>query len=202
MTHQPILAEKSLPKGAYHGARVPVVLKVEGGLHYLRGNRTPYFSLTCTAHRKGFPEQYQGGGADHTTILRHWPRFADLAELHLSDVDGVPMHAEANGWYWLAGAAGGLGERFHGGNGSDAKAAAECLAIFARHCRIGYGEAVAILLRCLAYGHERFGDGVGNPREMWKRICESMKPQWKAEAEACIARHNLKIYGDTWKGAA
>ena len=110
MKNNPILAVTS-----YRAHRVSMTVKAEGGLHYIGGNAKPYFSLTYTEHRKGFPNQCQSFGADHSKILKYWPRFADLAALHLSDIDGVPTHAEANGWYWLAGALpGNAGQEYHG----------------------------------------------------------------------------------------
>jgi len=198
MTDAPILAARSLPAGT-DGYRVPLTFRVEGGLHYIAGNRALYFSLTYTQHRKGFPGQCYSGDAGHDVILRYFPRFADLAALHGSDIDGVPMHAEANGWYWLAGALGGADERYHGGGFhpflGDGKSEPECLAIFAKECRITLGEADVIASRVLSR-QEAFG--WGGARQLWAAMMADMRPRWKAEAEAAIARHNLHVYGDTW----
>jgi hypothetical protein len=27
---------------------------------------------------------------------------------------------------------------------------------------------------------------------------DDMRPRWKAEADAAIAHHNLRVFGDTW----
>jgi hypothetical protein len=67
--------------------------------------QTRYFSITVA------------GAPQHELVLKLWPDLAPLVALHLSDVDGAPHSAEANGWYWLAGACGGLGEEVHGANG-------------------------------------------------------------------------------------
>lgn len=81
-----------------------MLLTVEGGLHYLKGNATPYFSLTCWAHeRHGQRWINSFAGCCHDEILRHFPRFADLAALHMSDIDGAPMHTLENGFYHLGG---------------------------------------------------------------------------------------------------
>lgn len=195
MTEGPLLAVRSLPAGT-DGYRVPLDFRVEGGLHYLRGNTAPFFSLTYTQHRKGFPNQCYSGGAGHDTILRYFPQFADLAALHLSDIDGVPMHAEANGWYWLAGALGGAGEQYHGGN-STFPPSRRPLEIFADHCRISLDEARAIRNECL--------DEFGNNPDRWTAAravmtlrLNDMRPRWKAEAEAAIERHHLRVFGDQW----
>lgn len=88
-------------------------VKVTAGLHYLKGNRLPHFSVTCDIEeRRGSRWEDVGGGASHDLIGRLWPKLAPIIALHLSDSDGVPMYAEANGWYQLSGYYGGAGERY------------------------------------------------------------------------------------------
>lgn len=211
--YEPVLAAKSLPIGT-DGYRVPLTIRVEGGLHYLRGNKSPYFSLTYTQHRKGFPNQCYSGGAGHETIRQHFgDRFNQLAALHLSYMDGEPMHAEANGWYWLAGAMGGAGETFHGGNakgqhwkpdgsfdGYRESTRDECLETFARHCRITIDEAAAIRRECIIEYAEN-PDGWKAAREVMNLRLADMRPRWKAEAEAAIERYGLRVFGDPWPAA-
>jgi hypothetical protein len=184
------------------GDRYPLSLTVNGGLHYIKGNSAPYFSLTCWYHRVGRPRLDEGGGAAHELILRHFPQYADLAALHLSDMDGVPTHAEANGMYWLAGAMGNpFGETYHGGNreyGDSSPAA--CLQIFADHVRVSIEDAqtIADLVRSqiLTLSHNRRQCA----HDFLASICADMRPRWKREADACIAAHGLVIFGDEWKG--
>ena len=219
MKNDPLLASTVIPAGR-DGYKVARKFEVRGGLHMLKGNTAPYFSLTCDVFRKGFPNQCQSGGADHAAILKRFPRFADIAALHLSDINGVPTHAEANGWYNLAGALGGMGEQYHVGNSErhfpiDPPAdkpwqtteyrkptQAECLHIFAEHCRVSIGEASKIVDQCIA--------GIENDlplmqrniaRQRWAAIMETMRPRWKAEAEACIKTHGLRVYGDAYLAA-
>lgn len=191
---------RNFPAGSVpFGERVPMTLIVEGGLHMIRGNHAPYFSLTYTAHRQGHRNQCESGGAGHELILQLYPELQDLADLHLSDIDGVPMHAEANGFYWLAGATGGLGETYHGGNAQPIKTEQECLAIFARYLRIDMNEAYAIRSAVRrAYVTADEGDENKQARAELAAIIEPMYPRWKAEAEACIKAHNLTVYGDPW----
>jgi hypothetical protein len=214
MHRDPILAAKSIRPVLGGYPNVWLTFKVEGGLHFIKANGKPYFTLTYTSHRKGFPNQCYSGGAGHDEILKHYPKFADLAALHLSDIDGVPMHAEANGWYSLAGALGGAGQQYHAGNSKRhcpivppadkpwqnteyrEPTQAECLQIFADHCRIPIEEAQAIRDRVAAKWN--FPD----MRSEWRAIMETMRPRWKAEAEACIAKHNLRVFGDEWPVAA
>jgi len=195
--YDPTLAARTLPAGA-EGYRVPLYFAVHGGLHYIRGNHAPYFNLTYWQHRRGHPGQCEAGGAGHDTIARYFgDRFADLAALHLADIDGVPSSAEANGWYWLAGALGGAGERFHGSNSTSPRTPAECLDILADHLRISRAEAGRLADEAL---EERTHnpDGWAAARAAFGLRLDDMRPRWKAEADAAIARHHLRVYGDPW----
>lgn len=233
MKSDPILVSKTLPAG--EGRKHPHTFRVEGGLHYLKGNDAPYFALIYTEHRQGFPSQEESGGCNPDSILQHFPQFADLAALHLSDINGVPTHAESNGWYQLAGALGGFGEEYHAGNSKQnfplpasridpAKpwqttehrlpTREECLESFARHCRIPIEEAQAIVAEVDLLNWQRgnhwerrrredpghVATYLANCRTRWAAICESMRPRWQAEANACILRHRLQVYGDPWAG--
>lgn len=79
-------------------------IRVEYGLVTI-GDQRPYFSVTATywnskASARRWPDNPAGGGTAHQSILRAFPEMADIVALHLSDTDGVPMHADANSWYW------------------------------------------------------------------------------------------------------
>lgn len=71
-----------------------------GGLHYIKGNTSPYFSLTGEERENG---RVVSCGCMHEPLLDKWPELADLAALHLSDLNGVPMYAVENGWYFYGG---------------------------------------------------------------------------------------------------
>ena len=164
---------------------------IKGGLHFIRSNGKPHFSLTCDVYERG---RDVGGGAAHELILRKRPRLKPLADLHLSDIDGVPMHAAANGWYWLAGTVvGGFGQQFHGGNGDWGKPADECLRIFAEHVRISLQEAADLRERMLAIAKD---EGDGAARGAFDHWINQQRPRWKAEADACIRALDLDVFGD------
>jgi len=92
-----------------------------------------YFSVTGEIGDEAF-------GCLHDEILAANPALKDLVALHLSDVmSGEPMHAEANGFYWLAKAA---GIKMQWGPDQDQEA---CFEIFCKHCRIEADEAQAIV---------------------------------------------------------
>lgn len=125
--------------------------KATAMLHHLEGNARPYFSVTGSVHAKlKYGEGYRGEpdscGCLHEMIAETWPELLPLIALHLSDDDGQPMHGASNGWYWMAGALGGMGERYHGGSGESysAKSPIECLAIFASHVRVSVADAVKL----------------------------------------------------------
>lgn len=157
-------------------------ITVYGGLHFLRGNKLPYFSLTS--------ETRTSTGCNHELVLQHFPQFADLAALHLSDIDGVPSHSVENAWYWFAGSKGGLGEKYHGANAQSNKHSGnntedECAQIFADHIRISLDKA--FLLR----------ETINRKADL-REFCEAQRPRWKREADECVAKHKLVVYGDRW----
>lgn len=160
-------------------------MRVLGGLHYIKGNQRPHFSLTASGFDKRQRSEF--GGCCHDEILSLFPQFADLAALHMSDIDGVPMHVLENGFYSLG------GTHWRGPHYKMA----------AKHFRITEDEA-----RTLPRSY--FGDdfsetdgflGTGYAERAKVRLAEwieTQKPRWKQEAETCIIAHNLVVYGDPW----
>jgi hypothetical protein len=177
-------------------------ITAKGGLHKLRGNARPYFSLTGDVDRwTGAVWADDMGGCIHDEILKHWPELADLAALHLSDDTGQPMHAAGNGWYWMAGALGGVGERYHGGTSTPAKTPDECLRIFADHVRLSLLDAAkvrdevrAVIDAVPQYTRVYEGGGIKAGCEWVERWCETQRERWAREAAECIARHGLVVY--------
>lgn len=98
---------RDLPNGDY----VEITAELRDGSNGL----SPAFSVTLTgwekrgtwsgraAKRNG--RQWVFGGADHDLVLRAAPGLAPIVAVHLADPSGVPMHAEANGWYFYSGQA-------------------------------------------------------------------------------------------------
>lgn len=172
-----------------------------GGLHYIRGNARPYFSLTAD-----YPD---GGGCCHEEILKRFPDLKPLAALHMADDKGRPMYAHQNGFYWLAGYAGGIGEQYHGGNSTPAKTADDCLAIWARHVRLPIGLARVEVDRLISLGRDvartaeyrLAGDVVHALKAEGKAIrklhaawVEAQAIRWENEARACIAALGIRFY--------
>lgn len=166
---------------------------VFGGLHRI-GTQAPYFSITADTYeylRNGH-SRWSAGGCQHELIEELLPgRFTDLIALHLSTQGGVPMHVEGNGYYWIAGALGGLGQRYHGGNSTPRRTQDECLAIAAKHFRLSLDDARALAERIRA-AYEVSPRSAPGELSRW---VQTQHPRWKAEADACIAKHNLVVYG-------
>jgi hypothetical protein len=155
------------------------LIVIHGGLHDIKGNASPYFSITADVYENN---RLVSCGCQHDLILEHRPNLADLVALHLSDIDGQPLHALENGFYWLGGT--------HWQR-PDYKVAAE-------HFRISESEARNLT--------ELFGDHFSQTggfltqsmaAQAKARLAEwvkRQKPRWKAEADACIAEHGLTVY--------
>lgn len=172
--------------------------------YQLGGNQHPHFSVTGEISTQGERSRgdFQTGGCIHDEILKAWPAIAPVVAMHLSNADdGQPMHGEANGFYWLAGAFGGLGERYHGGTD---KSPDECLAIFADYVRVTIDEAQSIARAV----RDAFNDGArvaisaevteaakqanakaGNAaaKADWKVIYSDMLPRFRREAQDALA---------------
>jgi hypothetical protein len=143
-------------------------LEVEYGLRKIR-EQAPYFSVTGLGWH-GRRREPDIAGCIHEVVAAAFPRLADLIALHLSDVDGAPMHAEANGWYWYSN---------YDGKGID-------------HVPENW-RSLTPLQRAEDYlrapGH--FPEGLN--RAEFGEYIEALRPVWKEQALAAIAEHNLSV---------
>lgn len=204
----PILGSKQpVNIDGYKNAKVVA----KGGVHMIRGNSKPYFSLTCDIYEGG---RDVGGGAAHDLIVKLFPHLKPLADLHLSGIDGVPMYAAENGLYYvqhlIPGCMGhgltdsSFAEPGYGKKRSDD----ECIQIMADHFRISLDEAnhlMALLVGCAnsVSHYKRVYEGGAKPVVKAAMACwvESQKPRWKAEADKAIADLGLVVYGDKYEPA-
>lgn len=56
-----------------------------------------------TRHKQG--RDADVSGAMHDEIVMWFPELAPVVRVHLADLDGTPIHAKANGWYFYSGQA-------------------------------------------------------------------------------------------------
>lgn len=130
----------------------------------------PYFTVRgsmWTSLRRRDPEV---SGAIGEQLCVVFPQLYGIAALHLSDVDGVPLHAEANGWYFL------------------------------RQCepqRLPQDWTEANLTReqmAEAYLRAPSGhfDGVEDRADFARRV-EALRPDWKRQADRVIAELGLEM---------
>jgi len=161
-----ILASKTYTENGqkYH-------ISVEGGLHYIKGNSAPYFTITADIKRiaKNGRRVWESGGCCHEEILKHFPRFADLIDLHLSDINGAPTHAEENGAYWLG---------FSDYQGFDLEKASI-------HLRMPKNQLKDEWMKIIR-------------KDDVKKLTDKLRPTWKQQAQECINRHKLGIFGNEW----
>lgn len=133
----------------------------------------PYFSITadlCSNDR--FTDRgIFAWGCLHDEILQVCPELKPFVDLHLSTLDGVPMHAEANGWYWLAKAAG-IPQKYE-----PEQSDLDCFKFFMDHARMT-GPEVMELIKKVKFAK--------NPREIWQKQIDGLRPRWKSEADAAL----------------
>jgi hypothetical protein len=74
-----------------------------------------YFAITGTTYEKflkgqkyrdykefnGEKFEFSTVGCIHETILKYFPEFKIFIDLHLSNLDGLPMYFDANGFYYI-----------------------------------------------------------------------------------------------------
>ncbi len=140
-------AVKTFPAPADYGNRYAFTITAEA--YQIQGNQHPHFAVTGDIYYKATRTRTGDGtracGCLHDEAAKAWPRIAPIIALHLCNADdGAPSSPVENGLYWLAGAVGGLGEKYHAGSGSDKRTVDQCLKILSEHFRIGLAEAEAL----------------------------------------------------------
>lgn len=103
-----LIAQRVLVRDLADRSRIVATLRVD----QIGGNAHPHFSATASVYdahgtHSGASRQRRGlewdaGGCVHDDILAAFPGAASFVALHLSDwPSGEPMHAEANGRYFI-----------------------------------------------------------------------------------------------------
>lgn len=171
--------------------------RAEVGLSHLEGNPRPYWSATgelLNMARAG-ENRLEACGAMGDEIREHFPHLAPVVALHLSDDLGVPMHAAANGAYWLGlaswGARGPMAPDDDYGRRA-LETGPEGLvwapAVAASHLRLTLPEVRELRARVMAAGEHR-----ATRLEELAAVVAELGPRWLAEADA--ARELLEGLG-------
>lgn len=129
----------------------------------------PYFSITANS--------IHACGCLHDEILEVMPELKPFVDLHLSDLNGIPMHAVENGFYWLCKAAG-IPQKH-----SPEQDSKTCLKYLCKHLRIAenqYDDIRAKIWVSYAIGRTK------EAKQRFSEIVDSMKLRWRKEAAAAI----------------
>ena len=106
--------KRTLTKDLPNRARVvaELELRVADNGERLVNGLSPGFSVTGEVYegrsnasgktRQKAGRDPDGWGAIGGALAQVFPEIAPVIALHLSDPDGAPLHAEANGWYWYS----------------------------------------------------------------------------------------------------
>lgn len=165
---------RSLADRTFIVARLQLGIAPEGE-RFTEAGLSPLFSTTCLiykprrnasgATRRKMGREADRVGADTDAIVGAFPHLEPITDLHMSDPDGVPLHAEANGWYWYSSYD---GQGTHGATGrTDYEVACDLL-------RIPRGEIPSGLDR------EAFTELVNSQRERW--ACEAAEARTLLES--------------------
>jgi len=141
------------------------------------GNQKPYFSLTGRVVENGVESV---SGAIHKEILEAFPQLEDVAALHLSDIDGKPMHSFENGKYWAG---------FTKWEEANSKHLASLW-------RISENRARGLTHDALMAQLWQDGDGDTLPETLLKDFHDRQLPRWKQEADNVIKKYTLEIVAD------
>ena len=152
-------------------------IKVRAELVHLDGNISPYFSITGEVDRQAKNNRWmeESGGCIHDEIIKHFPQLQPLVDVHLSDDDGVPMHAYANAGYWA---------------GHCQIQPEKNTEMLTKHLRVSKQQANEMTTYIDHYYGEF--DKITTPDSAWKNTCQDfdLPKQWAAEAEIALALLN------------
>ena len=174
---------RDLPNGDY--------IEIEACEDDGSGGLSPGFAITCmgwdaVAGRKGRarsrdahgnPRDCDFAGCNHDVILAAAPELAPIVAAHLADLDGVPMHALSNGWYFYSGASAAY-ERKHYGAEYAARQGAN-------HDRGA---------RALHIAPEDLPEGLDQVE--FVKFAESLKDRWADQAQAARDALAAMVDGD------
>ena len=131
-----------------------------------------YFSFTGAISRvtkeEKFDERVKSSGAIGNQLVLSFPDNAEyllMSQIHLSDLDGVPMYAEENGLYYIL----------------------NCSETAVRnHFRLVDDNVLHELINSVKSAKTK-----EEQKKIVHEFCENEKPEWKYQAEHLIKQYNL-----------
>ena len=145
-------------------------IKVRADLIHRDGNSNAYFSITGEVERRAKNNRwiFESAGCIHEEIVAQLPQLKLLCDIHLSDENGVPMHAYENAGYWAG----------------ESKYQTLDLAMLAKHLRVTEPIASDMLKYIAQYWGDL--DDLLPIAKAWEDACErfGLPFQWRQEADA------------------
>ncbi len=144
------------------------------------GDQKPHFSLTGRVVENGRESVF---GAIHKEILEAFPQLEDAAAMHLSDMDGKPMHSFENGKYWAG---------FTKWENGNAKNLSQLWRISEKSAeKLSYDALVEQSREIEADTQE-----IVLPETLLKEFHDRQLRRWKQEAYNVIKKYTLEIIAD------
>jgi len=144
------------------------------------GDQKPYFSLTGRIVINGRTDI---SGAIHEKILKYFPQLEDFVSIHLSDIDGKPLHSLENGKYWAG---------FTKWTESNNKNLSALWRISEKSAqRLSYDSLVEESRKI-----KEDTDKDVPPEELFKDFHDRQLRRWKQEADNIIKKYSLEIVAD------
>ena len=132
-----------------------------------------YFSFTGAISRvtkeEKFDERVKSSGAIGNQLVLSFPDNAEyllMSQIHLSDLDGIPMYAEENGLYYIL-------------NCSET--------VVRNHFRLVDDNTLHMLINSVKSAKTK-----EEQKKIVHEFCENEKPEWKYQANHLISQYNLK----------
>lgn len=153
----------TLRKKTKDGIYIKAIISTERG----------YFSVTG--------ETKYSCGCIHNEILETFPNLKPLVDLHLSNLDGKPMHCLENGFYWACKVIG-IKRPYEPDQSIE-----DCKRIFKEHLRLFHCDA---LFKEMKDVYDTFDGDEANKvlaaKLVLQDFIEKLKPAWKKQADNAL----------------